>query len=104
MRTIVAALVVVAWDGRYRVTVAAAGTHRIVIAIGKTQAPFVQPEVVARDEKLRDRWRTIAMGTSAATVLIGGATLFLWKRHEPNFNIHPTSQRTGASATYTTTW
>jgi len=62
------------------------------------------PEVVARDEMLRDRWKNIALGMAAASVLVGGATLFLWNRYEPNFSIHPSSQGAGASAVFTTPW
>ena len=62
------------------------------------------PEQVKADERSRDRWKNIAIGMSAATILIGGATLYLWNRHEPNFSIAPSSSGTGASATYTTSW
>jgi len=62
------------------------------------------PEVVARDEMLRDRWKNIALGMAAASVLVGGAMLFLWNRYEPNFSIHPSSQGAGASAVFTTPW
>ena len=61
-------------------------------------------DAIARDEARRDRWKSIAIGMTAATVLVGGATLFLWNRNEPNFSIAPSSQGTGASAVYTRSW
>ena len=39
---------------------------------------------------------------AAATVLVGGATLFLWNRNEPNFSLQATTSGTGATAVYTT--
>lgn len=61
-------------------------------------------DVVAHDEMLRDRWWRISLGMVAATVVVGGGTLFLWNRHRRYFSIHPSSQGSGASAVYTTRW
>jgi hypothetical protein len=61
-------------------------------------------DAIARDEARRDRWKNIAIGMTAATLLVSGATLFLWNRHEPNFSLHLAPSETGASATFGTSW
>jgi hypothetical protein len=78
--------------------------HSRLVKHGMIFVGDYDPERIKADERGRDRWKNIAIGMSAATILIGGATLYLWNRHEPNFSIAPSSSGTGASATYTTSW
>jgi len=72
-------------------------------------APYVTDDCVymrksAEHGKLRDRWRNLAVGMTAATILVGGATLFLWNRDEPHFSIYAPPSGTGAGAQFSTSW
>jgi len=78
--------------------------HSALVKHGMIFVGNYDPEQVKADERSRDRWKRISIGMSAATILIGGATLYLWNRKEPNFSIAPSSSGTGASATYTRSW
>jgi hypothetical protein len=78
--------------------------HSRLVKHGMIFVGNYDPERIKADEHARDRWKKISIGMSAATILIGGATLYLWNRKEPNFSIAPNSSGTGASATYTRSW
>jgi hypothetical protein len=60
--------------------------------------------LVRRDQATRDRWKNIAIGMTAATILVGGATLYLWNRSEPSFSLQPAESGQGGSAVYTTSF
>jgi hypothetical protein len=78
--------------------------HSRLVKYGMIFTGEINPEQIKAAEAGRDRWKNIAIGMSAATILVGGATLFLWNRNEPNFSIAPSTSGTGATAAYTTSW
>ena len=52
------------------------------------------------------RWGRITLGFTAATVLIGGATLMVWNRDQrrSSFSVQPSPRGDGGSAMFLTTW
>ena len=58
--------------------------------------------LVQRDKDKRDRWRTIAIGTTAFAAVVTGVTIYLWKRSEPKLTLQPAESGKGGSAVFTT--